>query len=178
MKNLILGIALVLIFSLFSVYQSDSNRLSEHKEALKYAADEAAATAGLFYRQEEYAEGRKVFDDEKANEKLRSVTRKNLKLDEEMKPLEGGYWTDKLHYEVVYFDDSLKKRVYKDGNYISTESFSYGDVFEDVTCGYIKVITEPAVAVMFHAGKPGMRLPFLKDIVTVSETSLYEYVGY
>ena len=59
-------------------YQLQCNRLLREKQLLKYAADEAAATAGLCFDEESFGEGRLLFDRKKALEKAERVISYNL----------------------------------------------------------------------------------------------------
>lgn len=167
-----------MLMILFCIYQADMNLLLQKQEFLKYHADEAANTASLHFDEEKYADGLKVFNDSEANAALRDIVKANLKLNDDLSPLDNTYWVDNLSYTAYYYDDSLIKREYRDGMLISETDFSYGEMFTDPKTGHSKLISEPTVIVTLNAGQPRVRLEFLQGKVTVSQTSAYEYLGY
>ena len=78
MKNFIITTgAVVLILTIMS-YQFQCNRLLRERQLLKYAADEAAATAGLCFDEERFGEGKLLFDRRKALQKAERVITYNV----------------------------------------------------------------------------------------------------
>ena len=62
MKNLIIFIALLIIFLSFTVYQQDNNLYILAIETLKNTADEAAGSASLYMDIVFYSEGDIIFN--------------------------------------------------------------------------------------------------------------------
>ena len=182
MKNFIITIALVILFAFFQVYHVDANALLRQQEMLKYATDEAAASASLFYSTDYFGEGEKIFTDEEALNMAVSTLEHNLDAEAgstaALKPLDDAYWQKDMDYTVWLFDDSGKYRKYENKTLTDTDSFDYGYMFTEPTTGYNKLITEPTVIVTVNAGPAKMRLSFLQDVADVVETSGYEYLGY
>lgn len=177
MKPLIVGLAVIILYSMFIVYQQDNNMYIRQLENLKYVADEAAASGALFFDEVEYSEGRKVYKKSESNKAIEFMIKDLLKLDNSFKPLSNSYWSDTIEYDVYYFDDSKTMTQYKNNNLVKIEPFSsYGFMFEDPKAVYIKYIDEPTVIVTINAGKPNFRLSFINTTDTY-RSSGYEYLG-
>lgn len=78
MKNFIITAGALLLILTIMQYQFQLNHLLRQKADLKYAADEAAASAGLCYDEEGFGDGVLRFDRRKAEEKAGEMIRLNL----------------------------------------------------------------------------------------------------
>lgn len=78
MKNFIITTGAVILILTIMSYQFQCNQMLREKQLLKYAADEAAATAGLCFDEDHFGEGRLLFDRKKATRKAEQVISYNL----------------------------------------------------------------------------------------------------
>lgn len=78
MKNFIITAGAVLLILTIMQYQFRCNNLLREKQQLKYAADEAAASAGLCFDEESFGQGQLRFDRKKAMEKAEQMITYNL----------------------------------------------------------------------------------------------------
>lgn len=159
MKPLIVGMAIVLLFTAFILFQQDHNKYIRELERLKFIADECSASASLFFDTVEFSEGRKVFNRTESIKALEYILKANLKLDDELKPLPNNYWRDTVKYDVYFFDE---------GN----TTFPF--LFTDPKTNYVKTLVEPTVIVTINTGKPRYRLSFVTLTDTI-RSSAYEY---
>jgi len=176
MKQLIFGFAILILWTTFNVFQVDNNKYVRYQEELKYHADECSNTAILNYDPIEYAQGNKVFDTLKANEKVKEILKLNLELDDNLQPLPNSYWQESIDYYTYFFDDTGIKKSYRNGILQEQSPFSFNFMFTEPVTGYSKLITEPTVVVTLDAGKPYYRLSFLNPS-NVVRTSAYEYLS-
>lgn len=168
MKTLIVTIAITLLYAGFLVYQQDNNRYLRELEILKHAADEASASASLYYDAAMFAEGDKIFNQAEGRKAIEFILRSYLNLDEYLMPLDNTYWQDRVTYNVYFIDQKYLDQYDEDAN------FPY--LFRDELTGYVKTITEPTVIVTVNAGRPRYRLSFLSPNDAI-RSSCYEYVG-
>lgn len=82
MKNFIITAGALLLILTIMQYQFTLNHLLSQKAELKYAADEAAATAGLCIDAQMYGEGNLCFDKEKARKRAEQSLEYNLNVSE------------------------------------------------------------------------------------------------
>lgn len=176
MKPLIVGLALTILFTSFSIYQLDNNRHIRESEILKYVADECSASGSLYFDKAEFSIGKKVFNDIESLKAIEFIIKKSLHLDDSFNPLPNTYWTETIVFDVYYFDDSLTMRKYTNGVLVEQNSFNYPYLFVDSKTSYTKAISEPTVIVTIDAGKPRYRLLFLTP-TNVIRSSAYEYQG-
>lgn len=161
MKPLITGLALIIVFSIFAVFQNDNNTYLRQLEYIKYTADECAATANLYYISKDYHNGKKVFNRDECEKAIRDIIVTNLSLNDDLSPLSQSYWTDKITYNVYYYDDS---------------NTIYPFLFTDSLTGYMSSINKPTVIVTITAGRPRFRLNFLQELNIIAiRSSAYEY---
>lgn len=175
MKQLIFGLAIIILWTGFSIFQIDNNRFLRYQEDLKYQANECSNTAALYYDTDQFGEGKKVFDRTRANNAIEEIIKLNMKLDNNLEPNTNSYWTEAIEYYVYYFDDSGITRTYKNKVLEKQAAFSYGSLFTEPLTGYKKLITEPTAIVTINAGKAYYRLSFI-DTGDVIRTSAYEYL--
>jgi hypothetical protein len=145
MKPLITGVAIAILFSMFLVFQQDHNRFLRQQEDLKHIADDVAASTAGYCNEDEYSEGRFIFNQAEGNKVLEYQLKSLLHLNDSFVP-QDRYWKDKVSYKVYFFDDS---------------NTTYPHIFVDADTGYTKAITQPTVVVTVNAGKPRYRLPFM-----------------
>lgn len=176
MKPLLVGLALIILYSMFIVYQQDNNVFIRQLENLKYVADEAAASGALFFDEAEYSEGRKVYNRTEGNKAIAYMIKNLLRLDNTFTPMADSYWIDTINYDVYYFDDSKIMSKYSNGVLVQEEPFEYGFMFEETKANYIKYIDSPTIIVTINAGKPKFRLSFINP-TDVIRSSGYEYLG-
>lgn len=177
MKQLIFGVAMVILCSMFLVFQNDDNTFIREYEKLKYVADEISNSGAIFKDLQEYSEGKLTFNYIEGNKAIDYQLKKLLKLDNSFIPL-SGYWRDKIHYKVYYFDNSNMMKVYEDGNLVEQTPFTFNYLFKDKDTEYTKLIVDPTVVVTINAGRPRFRLSFLNDLNRqVIRSSAYEWKG-
>lgn len=173
MKILIVTMAILMIFSMFMVFQLDNNLYIRELENLKYVTDEASSTALQFYDEVQFSHGYKYFNKAEGNKAIYYLITENLNLNSDLTP--NKYWQDTIEYYVYYIDDSSTMTTYKDGLLQSQVPITFNYMFTEPLTGYKKLITEPTVIVTINAGRPKFRLPF----ITMSDavrTSAYEYL--
>lgn len=173
MKNFIITLAILLAFATLIVFQTDSNNLATEKEKLKYVCEDASNAATLNINTESFGNGYLVYDYDKANEDLFNIIKLKLSLDQTNIP--ARYYTAPISYSVYYFDDTLVQKTYINGVKQDNKEFRYGDEWTEPVTGKVIRIEDPMAIVTISAGAPKMRLAFLANKVTVSESSAYEY---
>ncbi|OAH58660.1 hypothetical protein AWH48_16820 [Domibacillus aminovorans] len=106
MKEFIIGIAMVLVFTIFTIYQQDSNIHREQMQALKSITQEAAAAAAQHYVSDEYGDGNYSFNEEEGRKAAEAIIRSSLKLDAELRPTSKSYWhkVSKVTYDITFLD--------------------------------------------------------------------------
>lgn len=160
MKSYIVGIALFIVFMIFTFYQYDYNMYQEQVYNLKFVAEEAAAAAAQYVYVSKYAEGDLVFNYEEGILAAEYIISKNLKLDDNFFPKVNTYWQEQIKYNIYFFDDS---------------NSTYPVLYEDIGTNFILTITEPTVVIKINAGKPRYKLiNSLPDTIT---TSAHEWKG-
>jgi len=78
MKNLVILIAIISFGSILMTYQIDFDKMAQEKQRLKFAADEALASASLSIDLWEYANGYLIYDDTKVKNKVKEMMNKNF----------------------------------------------------------------------------------------------------
>lgn len=174
MKQLIVGVALIIVSLFMLVFQIDNYNCRLQSDFLKYCADEASNSASLLYDENEYKLGSKIFIEEEGIKSIENTIKHYLKTDDSLVPLSDSYWKDKVTYTAYFFDDDLECRIYKNGTYISSFNFTYPYLFTDEELNYKKSIGTANVIVTINAGRGTYSLIFLND-PTISRSSGYEY---
>ncbi|MGD9679239.1 MAG: hypothetical protein AB7V16_12935 [Vulcanibacillus sp.] len=159
MKSLIVGVALILLYTIFIIYQDDSNTYQRELERLKQVADECASSGALYFYENQYSEGYKVINQTETINAIEYILKYNLKLDDNFNPLSISYWKEHITYNAYFFDDS---------------NTSFPFLYTDPYTGGQKLITEPSVVVIINAGYGDFRLSFL-DLNDSIRSSSYEY---
>ena len=143
MKSYIIGVAMFIVFMIFTVFQYDYNLHQQYLYNLKFAAQEAAAAGSQYWSKAEFAEGRFIFNQTEGKKAAEYIIRQQLKLDEFLQPLSGSYWQEKVTYTMEFFDDS-------------NSNFPF--LYENADHLFTITIAEPSVVITINAGKPRYRL--------------------
>lgn len=163
MKILIVTAGISVVFLLFIAFQVDHNRYLEQQVEIKSAAQDAADAAALYYDQESYAIGKKIFDQAEGIKAAQAII-------ENQTMLPAG-----IHY-TVYFLDESGMSTYQGGAFVGIANITLPYLFTELQTGYTKQINNSTVIVTIDAGTFEYTLPFLSDPPLI-RTSSYEYVG-
>lgn len=142
MKSYIIGLALFILFMVFTIFQADYNRHQEKLQQLKYIAEEAAAAAAQYIDSNQYRWGNLVFNQTAGNLAADRVIKKNMELDSELRPSLYSSWYEQVTYTIHYFDDL-------------TVEFPYE--FHDSDFQPVFAIGAPTVLVILNAGQANYR---------------------
>ena len=177
MKTFILGFAICILLSISGAFGFDNDEYHLAQDRYKAVANDAADAAALFYDQEAFAEGIKVFNKTEGNKAVKDIIKSGLNLNDS---LSGGIvkYAEGVHtYYTYYFDEDGKMTKYHEDTLISTTDVEYPYVFKESLTDYTSKITKPTVIVTISAGKFDFRLKTIDDPELI-RTSGYEYVGY
>lgn len=164
MRCLLFTFAMFLLFVPFTIYDIDNDIYLLKQEQLKHVADDCSAAAMLYYSEDEFGGGYKVFNKTAGNDAVEYLVGNNLS------DLPEEYFT-------YYFDGDGTITVYKGRNKIAENmGITYPYLFEEELTGYKSMITEPRVIVTINMGRFDYRLTFM-DEQRLIRTSGYEYVG-
>lgn len=157
MKQLIVGIALFIIFSMGTVYQADYSKVKAAEDTLKRQTDDSASGVIFCIDALKYAEGDIIFDDNNVLEYARNT-------------LPPDYETI-----VTIFDDGMRK--YKDGVLFgSAGGITYPYHYTDEN-GYYALVNGPAIAITAIKKTNDLyRLPFLTK-TEIKRSSMYTFEG-
>ena len=167
MKIFITALAIIVLYSFTITFTQDYRQAQRNSYRLKYACEELSATAATFYDREQYSEGYTVFDTSQGIRAIEDHVTNLLSVDGNGNPLSGSYWTGTLHYMVYFYDDSLIMKVYTDGEFTSSKSFSYPYFHKDQWTNYNSIITSPTVVVTINAGASRFRLKLFSNFPNV-----------
>lgn len=177
MKELIVTTGIAILFVMFLVFQADNNRYVSHYENLKYITDDLSNIGALYYNEEQYAEGKIVFQYDVSNEAILTLAKERMKLGDNFIPLELSYWSEKIVITTYYFDDSKNCKVYKNGTLSDSYSFDYSFLYQDMETNYHHYISNPTVIVTINAGRGRYNLK-IDNIPSVIRSSSYEWKTY
>lgn len=200
MKAFIAGVAVLIILLLIITFWQDHLNYRLQAEFLKHCADEASASAMLYY--DNYYNddtenpvkigknlGQVVFNESEGIKAIEYILKNWLKLEGvgNLTPKADSYYKDEINYTAYFFneviDESLGEvfscNVYKNGKRIDEECFktinrSY--IYKDNYLKYEKLITTANVIITINAGKARFRLAFIKEPILI-RSSGYDY-GY
>lgn len=143
MKELIMGLALMLVFTIFLFFQHDSNLHQEKEVELKALAQEAAAAAAQYFDREEYGNGYYEFVETEGTKAATDVIKAGLRLDDGMRPTNRSYWRNvgQITFDIQYIDHSEFSSFPQNYSYVHPR----GDL--DL------VLFGPSVIVTIHTGK-------------------------
>ena len=167
MKIFITALAVIVLYTFTITFTQDYRQAQRNSYRLKYACEELSASAATFYDMEQYSEGYTVFDTDQGMRAVEDQLINLLSVDGNSDPLSDSYWVDTLHYMVYFYDDSLVMKVYTDGEFTSSKSFSYPYFHKDQWTDYNAIITSPTVVVTINAGDPIFRLKLFGNLPDV-----------
>lgn len=174
MKVLITTCALALLFTMFTIFQSDNNQYLRYQERLKYEADNCADAAVLFYDEESFAEGIKIFKKEDGNAAIKYLMKRNLSLDDSFTS-KNMMISEQHDYYVYYFDGNGEMSAYHKDHLVDSAYVGFPYLFKEQLTGYEQMVYEATVIVTIDAGKADYTLSFISDPMVI-RTSGYEYV--
>ena len=175
MKVLITTCAISLLFSIFTLFQYDSNQYIKWQERIKWEADNASDAAALYYDVEEFSKGIKVFNKSEGNKAAEYVLKNNLDPDGNG-IIHKRYLNEKFDFYIYYFDGTGTMTAYKENTRLKEEPFEFPYRFVEPLTGYEKMIYEATAIVTIDAGTFDYRLSFIED-PQIIRTSGYEYVN-
>ncbi len=148
MKPFIVGVA-AFILTLFCYSFNHDFNLNRHALVdLRAVCEEASVAGTLFYYKDQYAVGKIVFNQEESRKAIEAVITSMLELDEELNPVQGSYWQEKVSYKAYFYDDS---------------NTVYPHLYVDPDTGYTHLIKSPTIVVTINAGMARYSLQFLKN---------------
>lgn len=159
MKTFLMGAAMVLLFTLFLYFQEDHDRFQRYDFRAKYAAEEAAAAAAQYIQNDQYGEGKLVFNQEEAIKAAEYMLKTHLSLDNQFKPIPGTYWLDQMSYKIEFFDES---------------NTTFPKLYEHESNYFTMVITDPTVVITVNLGRPRYRVVF-KNAPPVFRTAAHTW---
>lgn len=174
MKPLIAGISLIIIILIMLVFQADNYNYRLQSNFLKFCADEASNSASLFYDEDKFRSGQKIFNEEEGIKSIENVIKNYLKTDNTLSPLKESYWTDNISYTAYFFNDNLLCSVYENGIKTDSFNFTYPYLYDDIQLHYKKSVAKASVIVTINAGKVRYRLNFSSKPICI-RSSGYEY---
>jgi len=166
-KIFIITLAVIVLYSFTITFTQDYRQAQRNSYRVKYACEELSASAATFSDMEQYSEGYTVFDTDQGIKVIEDQITNLLSLDGNGNPIQGSYWINTLHYMVYFYDDSQVTKVYTDGIFTSSKSFSYPYFHKDQWTNYNAIITSPTVVVTINAGAPGFRLKLFGKLPNV-----------
>ena len=177
MKTILITAATIIVLLTFTVFQIDNDSFMREQENLKRAADDCSAAASLYYDQEAYAIGTKIFNKAVGNEAILYLLKENLDLNSDLAS-NSSYFGQPFKYHVYYFDGDETMTKYIDGQLIiEKQGAKFPYLFREDLTGYSQEIREATVIVTIDAGPFNYRLSFIHDPECI-RTSGYEYFKY
>lgn len=188
MKSFIYGIAILLLCSIFLVFQQDINQMQRESDFIYQTANEIANAAALQIVYESvddsdiytYSDGYIQFVEDEACRKGFEVARKNLSLNSAYESAKN-YYADGFNIAIYLFNEngtvykavnggspSLIPKVFTRGC-LATEFISEIDSDSTVKIGY------PCVMCVVDAGKPRIRLADIENNARIRKLGIYEY---
>ena len=167
MKIFITALAVIVLYTFTITFTQDYRQAQRNSYRLKYACEELSASAATFYDTEQYSEGYTVFDTDQGIKVIEDQITALLSVDGNGNPLSNSYWIGTLHHMVYFYDDSLIMRVYTDGEFTSSKSFSYPYFHKDQWTNYNAIITSPTVVVTINTGVGRFRLKLFGNLPDV-----------
>lgn len=137
MKWFMVGGVMFVLCTMFMVFQDEHNRAIRYLEKGKFDAEEVAAAAAQYVVPAEYAKGNIVFNRSEAIRAAEFILKSRLRLDTNFVPIQT-YWTDRIDYDIEFFDES-------------NTAFPY--LYEHDTSYFSLLLTGPTVIVTIHFGK-------------------------
>jgi hypothetical protein len=173
-KVIITTCAISLLFSIFTLFQYDSNQNIKWQERIKWEADNASDVAALYYDQEQFSLGMKVFNKIEGNKAAGYILKNNLDPDGDG-VIQDEVLSEKFEHYVYFFDGTGIMTSFKGDEKLSENPFEFPYLFKEPLTGYEQMIYEATVVVTIDAGKFDYRLSFIED-PRIIRISGHEYV--
>ena len=177
MKSILISLATIIVLLTFAVFQIDNDSFMREQEHLKRAADDCSAAASLYYDQEQFAMGTKIFNKTIGNKAIAYLVKNNLNLNSDLTS-DSSYFSQAFEYYIYYFDGDETMTEYKNGQLVAeNQEAKFPYTFTEGLSGYFQTINEATVIVTIDAGPFNYRLSFINDPDCI-RTSGYEYLSY
>lgn len=173
MKVFIYGLAVIILFSIFMIFQADNDSFLSDQEYLKSVADDCSNAAALYYDRARFAEGVKIFNKDEGNKAILYILKNNLHLNSDLTGNDESLHTA-FRYYTYYIDGDGTITSFEGDVLISRETGSFPYQFREERTGYEKTVYEPTVIVTIDAGEFNYRLAAVND-PELTRTSGYEY---
>lgn len=148
MKELIMALALMIVFTISVIFQSEYHIHQEQRLFLKSVSEEAAASAAQYFDWEKYGDGYLVFNEQQARLALEETLRSSLRLNSDLSPSSSSYWKgiDKVTYDVVFIGSSEYEQIKTNQNSVYQYNHEKGttDLMIFGPSVIVKVYTGPA----------------------------------
>lgn len=179
MKNLIITISMVILCSFFLQFQIDVNLLERQTLKVKYTADRMACAAAMLTDEESFGQGLTVFTCPEGAALALECLKGSLGYGDYYQPIQNTYFTETASADLYFFDDTLVMRHYRNGAYIGSSDFLYGDSLSlYVAPGQndpSMLIDRPTVVCVLDVGRPSIRSAIAPGKLSVVQRSVYEY---
>lgn len=157
-----MGACSLLLSIMFFLFMHDYNMNKQAIENLKFVCEEASVAGSLFIDNEQYGEGKIIFNKIEATKAIDAVIISMLNLQTDMTPKSNSYWREKIERKIQFFDNS---------------NTTFPCDFIDSDTGYYILMRGPHVIVTINAGKPRYTLSLLKNGPDSIRSSGHEWVG-
>lgn len=183
MKNLIIGIALMLLLVFFLSFQTDMNMVLRNGIVLTQIANDTARAAALNIHDVAYGDGFIAFDHPEGIQDATDVVMSDLQMDNTyMSQLK--FYKDRQIDVYMYFFDQWDYRPYyteyKNGVLISTNRpYTRGEMastyISTLPRGNDMALDYPCVICVIDTGHPPFSIAGLSELAVVKKMGLYEY---
>lgn len=154
MKAILTGVAFILLFSVFNVFQIEQDRFIRAQEHVKVLCDDVSAAGVLFFEEDDFSKGQKIFDQVQSEAVIKTLIQNNMKLSSDLSPRTDSFWKEPVTYWTYYFDESGYVTIRKNGVVTQKSSFTFGTLFTEPATKYIKLIKEPTVIAAIEVAYP------------------------
>lgn len=172
MKVYIISVAIFLVLSISFLFQTKHDQFILLEELVKSTANQCANTAALYYEEEAYSEGHKVFKKQEGNIAIKRILQESLGLKEDM-TFQKLSLTGHCDYMVTYFDETGLMTSFHNGIQSEEKDITFPYLFREVKSGYEKKIERPMVIVTIDVGRFSYRIATV-DAPQIIRTSGYE----
>lgn len=158
MKVFIVSAAVIVLYTTFIVFVHDYNMHQRYTYRLKFVAEEAAAGAAQYIQMNPYGNGQVLFNRSESRKAADYLIRTNMELNDNRFPYAESYWTERVSYELEFFDDA-------------NTTFPY--TYESDDGSLTVTLIDPSVVVTINAGKP--RYTILSDLPNMVRTAAHTW---
>ena len=145
MKSILTGFAFIILFTGFHLFQVDQDCFIRAQEEVKVLCDDISAAGVLFFEEDAFSNGKKIYNQTQAENVISTLIQKNMKLEPNLHPSPGTYWEEPVEYWTYYIDESGFITTRKNGLLVSRVAFVMGSVFTEPQTQYMKLISEPTL---------------------------------